>query len=352
MRALIDILHPAHVHFFRHFINEIQGRGHDVKILSRHKDVAVDLLDAYGFDHQIISTQRAGKAALAGELATRITETVRAINDFKPDILLGLMGPSIAFAGAMTNTKTVVFYDNETTHTLNSMVSRLASVWVSPRAYTYDHGANHIRYAGYHELAYLHPNRFTPDTEKLRQRGIDPSKPYSLLRFVAWESIHDGGESGFSLESKRRAIELLSRIGPVYISSEKPLPREFEPYRLALPASDIHHALAHATIVAGESSTMASEAACLGAHAIFVSKSGRGVNDEQESRYGVSHNFNGGRESDALAYLDALTQRPPIEIKAEAQQRRQNMLNDVIDVAQFVTGLVEQHAPASAKAAA
>ncbi len=342
MRALIDILHPAHVHFFRHFIGEMRARGHEVKILSRHKDVAVDLLDSYGLEHQIISTQRAGKSRLAAELLKRVVETGRTIESFRPDVILGLMGPSIALAGAMTNTKTIVFYDNETTHRLNTITAKLASAWISPRAYQYDYGPNHIRYDGYHELAYLHPNRFTPDPEPLRRRGLDPSKPYSLLRFVGWESIHDGGESGFSLENKRRAVNLLSRIGPVYISSEKPLPSEFESYRINLPVSDIHHALAYATIVAGESSTMASEAACLGAHAVFVSKSGRGVNDEQQSRYGVSHNFNGGRQEDAIDYLDRLTQKNPADIKCDAQERRTLMLRDVIDVTQFVIDYVEQ----------
>jgi uncharacterized protein len=335
MRALIDILHPAHVHFFRPLILALRERGHEIKILSRHKDVAVNLLDAYDLDHTVISTQRAGKLRLAAELAQRVAATKTVIYRFKPDVVMGLMGPSIALAGAVTGARTVVFYDNETTHKLNAAVSKLASAWISPRAYKYDYGAKHVRYDGYHELAYLHPNRFTPDPDRLYRHGLNPAKPFSILRFVAWESIHDGGESGFSLENKRKSVEILSRLGPVYISSEKPLPREFEPHRLNLPVHDVHHALAAATIVAGESSTMASEAACLGAHAIFVSKSGRGVNDEQQERYGVSYNFNGGRESDAIAHLEAAVRREPQQIKREAMARRDLMLKDVVDVTQF-----------------
>lgn len=352
MRALVDILHPAHVHFFRHFINDMRGRGHEVRLLSRRKDVATDLLDAYGLEHTVISTQRPGRLRLAGELAQRIAETSRAIRRFQPDVMLGLMGPSIAAAGAMHKTRTIVFYDNETTHRLNQAVCSLADAWVSPRAYQYDYGPKHVRYDGYHELAYLHPSRFVPDADKLRAHGLDPSRPYSLLRFVGWESIHDGGESGFSTDSKRKAIELLSRIGPVYISSEKPLPQEFEPFRLALPVNDIHHALAYATVVAGESSTMASEAACLGAHAVFVSKSGRGVNDEQEALYGVVRNFNGGREADALSYLDSLTQLNPLDIKRQAQERRARMLRDVVDVTAFLIDFVERKSTDAARAAA
>ncbi|WP_425410821.1 DUF354 domain-containing protein [Hyphococcus sp.] len=352
MRMLIDILHPAHVHFFRNAIAEWRHRGHEVRILSRKKDVATELLDAYGLQHKVISTQKPGRLQLAGELAHRIHATQKVIQHYRPDIMLGLMGPSIAVAGKLTGVPTVVFYDNETTHNLNKIVSKLTDAWISPRGFEYNYGAKHIRYNGYHELAYLHPNRFTPDIGCLQQYGINADKPYSILRFVAWESIHDTGESGFDLAGRRKAIEKLSRIGAVYISSEKPLPAEFESYRLNLPVENIHHALSFATVVAGESSTMASEAACLGTHAVFLSKSGRGVNKEQEERYGLVNNFNEGRQKAALAHLENLAQRGPEEIKREAGARRDVMLADVVDVTQFVVDYVQQYDCSSELAAA
>ncbi len=341
MRLLIDILHPAHVHFFRHFIVEMLDRGHEFLLLSREKDVTTDLLDAFGLEHTVISSQKPGRARLASELLQRVVAVSWAMRSFRPDVLLGLMGPSIALAGRLRRTRTVVFYDNETTHRLNKVVARLADAWISPRGYRYDYGAKHLRYDGYHELAYVHPARFTPDPARLRAHGIDPHKPFSLLRFVAWESIHDVGEIGFGIEGKRRAIEVLSRIGPVYISSERPLPPEFEPFRLNLPIEDIHHVLSFATLVVGESSTMASEAACLGTQAVFVSKSGRGVNDEQEERYGLVRNFNGGREPEALSYLEKLAESDPQEIKQQAAADRDAMLAETVDVTGFLVDFVE-----------
>lgn len=342
MRVLIDILHPAHVHFFKNYALALREQGHELRVLSRQKDVAIDLLDSLKIDHELISTQRPGRWHLARELINRVIKTHRVIREFKPDVILGLMGPSIAVAGWLQRSKTIVFYDNETTHRLNQIVARLANAWVSPRGFKHEYGTKHLRYDGYHELAYLHPNRFTPDGDRVRAHGIDPSKPYSILRFVAWESIHDDGEYGFNLDSKRKAIEILSRLGPVYISSESPLPPEFEQHRLSLPVEDIHHALAFATVVAGESSTMASEAACLGTHAVFVSKSGRGVNDEQEERYGLVKNFNGGCEDQALAYLASIAREAPAEFKHKAQISRLEMLKSTVDVTNFIGQLVDQ----------
>ena len=54
MRILIDIGHPAQVHFFKHIIWGLEERGHKVKIALRNSDVAKKLLDYYGFDYEIV----------------------------------------------------------------------------------------------------------------------------------------------------------------------------------------------------------------------------------------------------------------------------------------------------------
>ena len=67
MRVLIDILHPAHVHFFRNFCSEMESRGHSVCITARDKDRSVDLLRAFGLPYQQISQQKSGAGGLAVE---------------------------------------------------------------------------------------------------------------------------------------------------------------------------------------------------------------------------------------------------------------------------------------------
>ena len=116
---------------------------------------------------------------------------------------------------------------------VNRAVYRLADMYCTPQAYQEDAGPNHVLYPGYHELAYLHPNRFTPNPEILDKYKIG-EEPLFFLRFVAWESIHDVGESGLSLSLKREVLRRLSERGQVVISSEAPLPEEFEAYRLKI----------------------------------------------------------------------------------------------------------------------
>ena len=72
MRILIDILHPAHVHFFRNFHEEMADRGHELCITARDKDRSVDLLRAVRAARtEQISVQKSGTSAWPCEMTQR-----------------------------------------------------------------------------------------------------------------------------------------------------------------------------------------------------------------------------------------------------------------------------------------
>ena len=340
MRIAIDILHPAHVHFFRHFIVEMKKRGHELRVFSRDKDVTLALLHAYGIEHTLLSRQRRGIGALAMELGIRTLRLISEARRFRPDVMMGIMGPTIALAGHFVPSRVIAFYDNESARLVNRMVYRLADTYCTPEAYQEQAGRNHVRYRGYHELAYLHPNRFQPDMDVVRRHGLGHERLF-VLRFVSWESIHDVGERGLSIEVKRELIHRLSPYGRVVITSESPLPQEFEPYRLSIPVQDIHHILAAADLLIGESSTMASEAACLGTHAFFVSKTGRGVNYEQEARYGLVHCFDDTQGAEVLDRLANLLAQS--HLKADSQKRAACLVSQNVDVTQWIVSSIEEY---------
>ena len=47
MKILIDIGHPAHVHYFRNFIGIMQEKGHEFFVTARDKEVSHQLLNIY-----------------------------------------------------------------------------------------------------------------------------------------------------------------------------------------------------------------------------------------------------------------------------------------------------------------
>jgi predicted glycosyltransferase len=200
---------------------------------------------------------------------------------------------------------------------------------------------NHLRYAGYHELAYLHPNRFTADPEVVRARGIDPGAPYFVVRFVSYEASHDLTTRGLPLERKVALVRALAKHGRVLITSESALPPDLEPYRAPVPVQDIHHVLAFARLLVGESATMASECAVLGVPALYVSPLGRGYTDDEEKRYGLVHNFTGARfHDDFVATAERLAADP--ELSAKARAARARLLADKIDVTAWMLEFFER----------
>lgn len=344
MRILIDILHPAHVHFFRHFHDEMADRGHELCITARAKDGSLELLDRFGLPYHHLSDQRSGKAGLAIELAQRTRRLLAVMREFRPDVLTGIMGPTIALAGAVRRTPAIVFYDTEFAVQTNWFVYPLARSVCTPDCYQGRVRGTHVTYAGYHELAYLHPNRFQPDPERLKAFGVAPDEPFSLVRFVSWQAVHDSRERGLTVEQKRHLVELLERKGRVLVSSESPLPSDLSALEAAGPAEDIHHLMAHAQMVVGESATMSSEAAVLGVPAVFIATTSRGYIDDEEKRYGLVRHFTEDEYDRAVEAIHELLAGSPRETGRTARQR---LLNDKIDVTQWMIDYFESTFAAS-----
>jgi predicted glycosyltransferase len=329
MRILIDILHPAHVHFFRHFHREMSRRGHQIHITARVKECSTDLLERFQLEHTVISRQRAG-VRLAGELIQRTYRLASIARNFRPDVMTGIMGPSIAIAGALLRIPAVVFYDTEFAVQTNWFTYPLAHSVCTPDCYRGRVRGTHVTYPGYHELAYLHPNRFAADGEQVRAFGLEPQERFSIVRFVSWGAVHDRRERGLTVEQKLRLVESLGRFGRVLISSEGPLPADLQPLKLVGPVERIHHLVAHAQLVVGESATMASEAAVLGVPAIFIATSGRGYTDDQEKRYGLVRYFPEDRFDEALGAIEELVSSG--SPRTHGSSARERMLAEKIDV--------------------
>ena len=334
MKILVEILHPAHVHVFRNAIQHWRDRGDEVLILSREKDCAIPLLDAYGLPHTSISSIGTRKGALFIEMGVRFTRMMKLARRFQPDLLIGIMGVTIAPVGKCLRKPALVFYDTENAGITNRFVYPLAHLVLTPDCYQGKVKGRHETYPGYHELAYLHPERFTPDPAIARAAGVEPDEPYFLVRFVSWQASHDIGETGLTPDVKRQLVEKLSARGRVLISSEGPLPHDLECLRFASPPEQIHHVMAFANLLVGESATMASESAVLGVPAFFISETGRGYTDEQQARYGLVYNFKASRAREALDTLDTLLQNP--NLQTEAREKQARLLNDKVDTTAWI----------------
>ena len=342
MRILVDITHPAHAHFFHYAILGWRANGHDVFITSRHKDLTRDLLDEFGFEHQQIGHARTGITGLGIELAQRAWGLGKVIRKFKPDVAAAVAGTYLVYGCLPYRIPVVVFYDTEHAHLSNAITYPLAKAVVTPRAYQKSAGNKHIRYNGYQELAYTHPDIFTPDLSVLETEGLAPDEPFIIVRLVNWGASHDINDYG--VQNLQAVIKALSPYGRIILSSEKPLPPDLQPLTLRGPRKNMIHLQAFARLFFGESATMASECAMLGTPAIFLSTSRRGYIDEQQDRYNMVYSFNDPEsgQADALAKACELLEDP--NTPALWQTKRQAMLSELINVTDFITETVPRYA--------
>lgn len=335
MRILIDLLHPAHVHFFRPFREVMRARGHEVDVAARQKEMTTDLLERYGIDHTVLSRRGRGKARLGLEFVVRTVRLIHLGRRLRPDVMTGVMGPSIALAGRILGVPAAVFYDTEHARQTNLFVYPLAHTVCTPDCYEASVRGRHVTYPGYHELAYLHPRRFTPDPSGLRPFGLTEGEPYFLVRFVSWQAVHDIRQQRLSLRTKLRIVETLEERGRVVISSEGALPDALEEKRLRGPVEQVHQVIAHATGVVGESATMCSEAAVLGVPSVYLNPLRLGYLREQERRYGLVRCVHPENPDEVLHAIEAL----PWEGTERARHR---LLDDKADVTAWMMEFFEK----------
>lgn len=338
MRVVFDLAHPAHVHLYRHLIGRVQREGGDVLVLTREKDVTVDLCRAYGIPQRVLSRSRPGTAAAAWELLRRTSQVAAAAFRFRPDALVG-SSASIGPVGRLLRRPSFVFTEDDAAVVpLFAKVTYPFCTWiVTPAALGHEaHGPKHLTYPGYHELAYLHPAHFTPDPAVPRSLGLDAGQPYFLVRFVALRGHHDAGAKGLPLDSARRLVRLLAARGRVLISAEGPLLDEFAPHRLALPPEKLHHLLAFAALYAGDSQTMSIEAGVLGIPNLrcntFVGR--LSVLEELDHRHRLTHGFLPDRADEMVALAETWL-KDLDAVRAETRARREAMLAGAVDLAEW-----------------
>jgi hypothetical protein len=342
LQIAVDITHPAHFHFFKHAINTWRSSGHAVLILSRDKDLTLQLLDEMGWQHQTLSRAREGMVGLGLELVEHSAGVWQALRRHRAQVVAAIGGTFIVHPARLLRIPSLVFYDTEHARLSNRITYPAATRIYTPRSYRDDLGAKQVRYAGFQELAYLHPNRFTPDPDKLTVEGLQPGEPFTFIRLVAWNSHHDMGD--FGVRDLYEVVRRLEHHGRVLISSEAPLPADLAHYARRGAQGDVHHVMAFARLLFGESATMASESAQLGVPAIFLSTSRRGYTDELEQRYGMVFNFNESRaiQAEALACAEALLTDP--DTVAIFRERHARMMAEQVDVTAFIVEQVEHYA--------
>jgi predicted glycosyltransferase len=345
MNILIDIGHPAHVHVFKNFAHEMLRNGSNIFFTCREKEFEVFLMSHYGFNFKSFGNKfNTSLGKLFGLIKFDISEIIEGIK-FQPDIFLSCGSMYAAHASFVLAKPHITLEDTYNFEQVRLYKSFTNTILTG----NYEHPLKSkkvINYPGYHELAYLHPNRFNPDKSVLKELGVKEADKFIIIRFVSWNASHDIGHKGISLHNKIKAINEFEKYAKVFISSEGELPHELEKYRFNIPVNRMHDAIAFSSLLFGESSTMAEESAMLGVPSIYLFTNSTYYTKHLENEYEIMFNYSES-ENDQIKAIHKgieLLQKP--NLKEEWQQKRTKMLAEKIDVTAFLVWFVENY-PAS-----
>lgn len=340
MKVLFYLGHPAHYHLYKHAIHAAGAGG---VVLIKSKDVLEKLLTEEGIPYLNVDAIAEGQSRSKNyfgkgiEFLRRMIRIREILRRHQPTVLAG-SAAELAVLGKLYNIPSCIFFEDdfEAVKPFAKIAGPLATHLICPEccsAWKWDN--KKIGYASYHELAYLHPDHFKPDYDKVAKLFPENTKNF-ILRFSSLDAYHDAGKGGISDTFADQLISILKDKGNIYITSERPLPERFERYRIKIPAADIHHAMYYADMFIGDSQTMTAECAVLGTPALryndFVGE--LSYLEELENNYGLTYGFRTGNTAPLLEKLKELLSMP--NLKSKWQERREKMLSEKVNFAKWM----------------
>lgn len=371
-RIAVFLGHPAHFHLYKNAVNNLLAEGYEVIYLIKRKDILEDLVKQTNVPYVVVREhvrKNNSKLGQALSLLAMDWHVFKYLVSYQPKLLIGTYCPLFSY---ITGIPFISCNEDDAMVVPNfaKLSYPQAKVILLPIVC---HGGKWekeaTKYPSYHELAYLHPNHFTPKREMVEKYGIDTSKPYFVMRFASLNAHHDSGIKGINREIAARLIEILKPHGQIYITSERLLEPEFEPYRIKINPLDMHHVMAFASLYIGDSQTMAAEAGVLGTPFVryndFVGRIGYldELEEPQTKQYvdylHLDHHYNlgvgiraseEGSKERLYATVERMVALTPEERTRIYGERREKMLSEKIDYAKFLTWFIENY-PSSAKEA-
>ena len=351
MNILVQLSHPAHYHLYKNSIKSWQFNKHNVFILIKSKDILEELIKNADIEYYNILPveNRKSKFDILLSLIVKDFRIFMFSKKYKIDILTGST-PEVAHIGWFMNKSSVNTGEDDmlVVPAWKRIAGPFVQTLLSPIVCNNDTlEPKSVKYESYHELAYLHPNHFQADKD-IVEKYFSSIKPYVIIRFAKLNAHHDKGIQGINTEIAQKLIDILKPHADIYITSERELESQFEQYRIRINPLDMHHVMAFAQLYIGDSQTMAAEAGVMGVPFVrfndFVGRIGylRELEDVYKLGYGIKTS-----EVDKLykTVSDLIKMQDRAEVFA---QRRQKMLSEKIDYAQFLTWFIENY-PQSAQ---
>lgn len=345
MSVLIDISHPAHVHFYRPVAEALMAERYQVYFVARDKDVAPQLLQATGLPFEVLPRPtRAGHLSSARELVRRSLALRGRIRRWESRIVL-TRNPSGVIAAVGTAATSIFDTDDGRSAGVHYWTARpFAGIITSSVFDPESHGKNHRRYQALKAQMFVRRDRSPRSAHG--PSTVRRQYPLFVVRFSSHNASHDSRVLGLDEASRVRLLNLLNLRGTVVVSSEGE-----PPYFAASPteaadrnapgADGFIDLLSGADLVVSDSGSVSAEAALLGVPSIVYGSfvKNRFHIRELESR-GLLRSFAPGSETAFFACVAEWAESHSTLIQRH-QVRLAELEGETIDLASWYLELVK-----------
>lgn len=342
MNILFDIAHPASVHFFRYLIKTLKKDGHTVIVLARNKDITFKLLEIFNIEYIDLGKHY---KSFTGKFIGAFFHILKMIFyglKYKIDLFVdaGTIYPApVSFLLRKPN---LIVGNTDVDFTLDA-TKLFNPVYITNTSFNRKLTGRHILIESFNELAFLHPNSFSPDCSVIKKLGLSESDILIILRFVSWNAVDSIGHSGYDINEIRGMVSRFSEYGQVLISSEYDLPEDLTPLRIEthpnIKYGQMQDLEYYATLLFGESGAMAAECAVLGTPSFFISPKKLGFIDELSTKYQLVYHF----ETKEGALDKAISLLKEANFKNQIKGQHQKLLCEKIDYTAFLSWFIQNY---------
>lgn len=301
---VIDIIHYPHFNFFKNIIKILKAENININIVFRPRGNLNLLLENEFPDTQFvkIGLHRKSIFGKVHDLIERDFRLLKYLMETQPDACVSVGSINLAHASFILKKPSICFVDDMEHKLAYNLVKPFSTYFVVPKCVPAS-GKNVIKYNGFKELAYLHPNYFVPNKNILDQYNVKPNE-YVFIREVSNSSLNYKNLEEGKLST---IIHYLNDLGfKILLSVEnKRLTNLFENHCIILkePVEDIHSLLSYAALTISSGDSMARESCLLGTPAIYTGGREMAINNELIRRHFMFKSIVGNELSDLIEYI-------------------------------------------------
>lgn len=279
--VIVDIGHYPHVNFYKHAIKALTGKNINVHVILRSRGNLVSIFEKE-CTHMPYILIGAHKRNIFGKMIGIVERDIaflKYLRKIEFDVGTGFGSINIAHTTRFFGKPSVLFGDDSEYKLAYYLGNFLATIDVRP-SHVPAYGKNLLKYPGFKELAYLHPNHFNPDKKALEPYDLNPYE-YVFIREVSsaslnYRKLEMGNLSKILNYLKQMDLKILLSI------EDKSLANLFKDHCIILkePVEDIHSLLHFAAFTLSSGDSMARESCLVGTPAIYTGGRDMAINTE------------------------------------------------------------------------